>query len=92
MPPKKYPVSPPKAVAPPKIAGSDKKEKIPEKPIKIEVPEAPKEEKVSEPKKVEIEVEKSSTKEIISDQIFGNKPKKTRGLKQIKKTEEKEKM
>ena len=91
MPPKKYPVSPPKADAPPKIAGSDKKEKIADKPIKTEVPEAPKEEKVLEPKKVEVEVEKSSTKEIISEQIFGNKPKKTRGLKQINKTEEKEK-
>ena len=92
MPPKKYPVPSPKVVSPPKVVGSEKKEKIPEKPIKIEVPEAPKEEKVSEPKKVEIDVEKSSTKEIISDQIFGNKPKKTRGLKQIKKTEEKEKI
>lgn len=90
IPPKKYPVSPPKAVAPPKVAGSDRKEKIPEKPIKIEVTETPKEEKTSEAKKVEVEVE-SSTKEIISEQIFGNKPKKTRGLKQIKKTEEKEK-
>ena len=91
IPPKKYPVSPPKVVAPPKVAGSDKKEKIPEKPIKTEIPEAPKEEKVLEPKKDEVEVEKSSTKEIISEQIFGNKPKKTRGLKQIKKIEEKEK-
>ena len=91
IPPKKYPVSPPKAVAPPKVAGSKKKEKIAEKPIKTEVPEVPKEEKVLEPEKVEFEVEKSTTKEIISEQIFGNKPKKTRGLKQIKKTEEKEK-
>ena len=91
IPPKKYPVSPPKAVAPPKVAGSDKKEKIAEKTNKTEIPKAPKEEKVLEPKKVEVEVEKSSTKEIISEQIFGNKPKKTRGLKQIKKTEEKEK-
>lgn len=91
IPPKKYPVSPPKAVAPPKVAGSKKKEKIAEKPIKTEVPEVPKEEKVLEPEKVEVEVEKSTTKEIISEQIFGNKPKKTRGLKQIKKTEEKEK-
>jgi len=91
IPPKKYPVSPPKAVAPPKVVGSKKKEKIAEKPIKTEVPEAPKEEKVLEPEKVEVEVEKSTTKEIISEQIFGNKPKKTRGLKQIKKTEEKEK-
>jgi len=91
IPPKKYPVSPPKAVAPPKVAGSKKKEKIADKPIKTEVPEVPKEEKVLEPEKVEVEVEKSTTKEIISKQIFGNKPKKTRGLKQIKKTEEKEK-
>jgi len=91
IPPKKYPVSPPKAVAPPKVAGSKKKEKIADKPIKTEVPEVPKEEKVLEPEKVEVEVEKSTTKEIISEQIFGNKPKKTRGLKQIKKTEEKEK-
>ena len=91
IPPKKYPVSPPKAVAPPKVAGSKKKEKIAEKPIKTEVPEVPKEEKVLEPEKVKVEVEKSTTKEIISEQIFGNKPKKTRGLKQIKKTEEKEK-
>ena len=91
IPPKKYPVSPPKAVAPPKVAGSDKEEKIAEKTNKTEIPKAPKEEKVLEPKKVEVEVEKSSTKEIISEQVFGKKPKKTRGLKQIKKTEEKEK-
>jgi len=91
IPPKKYPVSPPKAVAPPKVAGSDNKEKIAEKTNKTEIPKAPKEEKVLEPKKVEVEVEKSSTKEIISEQVFGKKPKKTRGLKQIKKTEEKEK-
>ncbi len=91
IPAKKYPVSPPKAVAPPKVAGSDKKEKIAEKPNKTEIPKAPKEEKVLEPKKVEVEVEKSSTEEIISEQIFSNKTKKTRGLKQIKKTEEKEK-
>ena len=92
IPPKKYPVSPPKAVTPPKVAGSDKKEKIPEKPIKTEIPEAPKEEKVLEPKKDEVEVEESSTKEIISEQIFGNKPKKTRGLKQIKKSKRRKKM
>ncbi len=46
MPPKKYPVSPPKAVAPPKIAGSGKDEEIASKTIKTEVAEAPKDEKV----------------------------------------------
>ena len=35
----------------------------------------------------EEKVEESS-KEIIADQIFGSKPKKTRGLKQIKKKED----
>ena len=85
--------TPPKVIsAPPKVAGSIPKAK-PEKEKKVKV--ATKiVEKILEEVIIKEEIipeiiapEETKTKEIISEQILGVKPKKSRGLKQIKKKE-----
>ncbi len=90
-PPRNQPISPPIAITPPKVAGTKVEKKAIEKPKeKIIKPKSPdikldkKEELIDD-----IKIKKDSSKEIISDQIFGNKPKKTRGLKQLEKKEDK---
>ena len=91
-----YPIllsSPPKVITPPpKVAGSIPKAK-PEKEKKVKV--ATKiVEKIVEEVIIKEEIipeviapEETKTKEIISEQVLGVKPKKSRGLKQIKKKE-----
>ena len=87
--PRNQPIAPPTAITPPKVAGSDKEIKI-EKEVVKPKPKISQNE-VKKPQEVEkVEAEEKieeSSKEIITDQIFGNKPKKTRGLKQITKKE-----
>tara|TARA_B110000003_G_scaffold269456_1_gene300501 strand:+ start:2929 stop:3699 length:771 start_codon:yes stop_codon:yes gene_type:complete len=81
--------SPPKSITtPPKAAGSVPKAK-PEKEKKVKIVEKIVEEVVIEEKIIpkEIVPDKNTTKEIISEQILGIKPNKSRGLKQIKKKE-----
>ena len=86
-PPKVQAIVPPTPITPPKIAGSEKEKKIQKKVIKS------KDSKPEIIEKTSIEVleevipeiiQEDISKEIITDQILGNKPKKTRGLKQIK--------
>ena len=85
--------SPPKVITPPpKVAGSKPKSK-PEKEKKVKV-ETKIVEKIVEEVIIKEEIipeiiapEETKTKEIISEQILGVKPKKSRGLKQIKKKE-----
>ena len=89
-PPKIQPVAPPIAVHPPKVAESDKKkkieEKIEEKIVKIKEKTADIIE-ISTEKAITEEIDEKKSKDIITDQILGNKPKKSRGLKEIKKKE-----
>tara|TARA_Y100000768_G_scaffold163288_1_gene122192 strand:- start:1414 stop:2217 length:804 start_codon:yes stop_codon:yes gene_type:complete len=94
--PRNQPIAPPTSVTPPKVAGSDKGVKVEKEVVKPKV-KTPQTE-IKEPQEVKevIETEKDieegdieeGSKEIIADQIFGSKPKKTRGLKQIKKKED----
>lgn len=89
-PPRNQPIPPPIAIAPPKVAGTKVEKKADEKPKeKIIKPKSP-DIKLDKTKEVteDLEINKDTSKEIISDQIFGNKPKKTRGLKQLKKKED----
>ena len=90
-PPRNQPISPPKVITPPRVAGSVKETKAEKKVVEPKVKTSePEIKKVTEAKK-EIATEKNieePSKEIIADQIFGDKKsKKTRGLKQIKKKE-----
>lgn len=87
------PISPPSAIMPPKIAGSGKEKQPPKKVVE---PKVDKKEKIIKPPKnieenIQPDVEEKASKEIISNQILGNKPKKTRGLKQIPKKKEENK-
>ncbi len=90
-PPKVQAIVPPAPIAPPKTAGSEKEKKVEEKDIKSQdtIPEIIEETSIEV---VENVIPKTSeedvSKEIITDQILGNKPKKTRGLKQIKKKQD----
>ena len=89
--PRNQPIAPPTSITPPKVAGSDKGVKVEKEVVKPKV-KTPQTE-IKEPQEVKevIETEKDieeGSKEIIADQIFGSKPKKTRGLKQIKKKED----
>ena len=89
-PPKVQAIVPPAPITPPKTAGSEKKKKVDEKAKSkdniTEIIEKTSVEVVEEviPEKNEEDI----SKEIITDQILGNKPKKTRGLKQIKKKQD----
>ena len=89
-PPKVQAIAPPKPITPPKVAGSVKEKKIEDKPAKPKKSIPIIMEKTT--KKVENvvvkEIDEDKSKEIISDQILGNNPKKTRGLKQIKKKDD----
>ena len=89
-PPKVQAIAPPKPITPPKVAGSVKEKKIEDKPAKPKKSIPIIMEKTT--KKVENvvvkEIDEDTSKEIISDQILGNNPKKTRGLKQIKKKDD----
>ena len=84
--PKVQPIAPPVAVQPPKVAGSDKKKKLDKKVEKTKKDPVDIEEKTNG--KVDIgENEEKLSKDIIADQILSSKPKKSRGLKEIKKKE-----
>jgi len=85
-PPKVQPIAPPVAVQPPKVAGSDKKKKLDKKVEKTKKDPVDIEEKTTEKVVIEENEEKLS-KDIIADQILSSKPKKSRGLKEIKKKE-----
>ena len=85
-PPKVQPIAPPVAVQPPKVAGSDKKKKLDKKVEKTKKDPVDIEEKTTEKVVIEENEEKIS-KDIIADQILSSKPKKSRGLKEIKKKE-----
>ncbi len=85
-PPKVQPIAPPVAVQPPKVAGSDKKKKLDKKVEKTKKDPVDIEEKATEKVVIEENEEKLS-KDIIADQILSSKPKKSRGLKEIKKKE-----
>lgn len=85
-PPKVQPIAPPVAVQPPKVAGSDKKKKLDKKVEKTKKDPVDIEEKANE-KVVIGENEEKLSKDIIADQILSSKPKKSRGLKEIKKKE-----
>ncbi len=88
--PRNQPIAPPIAITPPKVAGSDKEKKIDKELVKPKPKTSTTEVKPQEVKK-EVEAEEKveeSSKEIIADQIFGSKSKKTRGLKQITKKED----
>ena len=89
--PRKQPIAPPIAITPPKVAGSDKEKKIEKELVKPKPKTSPTEVKKPQEVKKEVESEEKveeTSKEIIADQIFGSKPKKTRGLKQIAKKED----
>ena len=85
-PPKVQPIAPPVAVQPPKVAGSDKKKKYDKEVVKTKKESVAIEEKTTEKVVIEENEEKIS-KDIIADQILSSKPKKSRGLKEIKKKE-----
>ena len=88
-PPKAQPIAPPIAISPPKVASSEKKKKFEEKVVKTN--EKTVDSAEISTKKVEQvvieDVEEKLSKDIITDQISGEKPKKSRGLKEIKKKE-----
>ena len=88
-PPKAQPIAPPIAMPPPKVAISEKKKKFEEKVVKTN--EKTVDSAEISTKKVEQvvieDVEEKLSKDIITDQILGEKPKKSRGLKEIKKKE-----
>ena len=88
-PPKAQPIAPPIAISPPKVASSEKKKKFEEKVVKTN--EKTVDSAEISTKKVEQvvieDVEEKLSKDIITDQILGEKPKKSRGLKEIKKKE-----
>jgi hypothetical protein len=89
--PRNQPIVPPIAITPPKVAGSDKEKKIEKELVKPKPKTSPTEVKKPQEVKKEVEAEEKveeSSKEIIADQIFGSKPKKTRGLKQITKKQD----
>ena len=89
--PRNQPIAPPIAINPPKVAGSDKEKKIEKELVKPKPKTSPTEVKKPQEVKKEVESEEKveeTSKEIIADQIFGSKPKKTRGLKQITKKED----
>ena len=85
-PPKVQPIAPRIAVEPPKVAGSEKDKKVDKKVVKIKKEPADIEQKTTE-KVVIKENEVEISKDIIADQILSSKPKKSRGLKEIKKKE-----
>ena len=90
-PPKVQAIVPPAPITPPKIAGSEKEEKVEKKAIKSKdsMPEIIEKTSIEVVEKVIPEkIEEDISKEIITEQILGNKPKKTRGLKQIKKKQD----
>ena len=90
-PPKVQAIVPPAPITPPKIAGSEKEKKVEKKAIKSKdsMPEIIEKTSIEEVEKVIPEkIEEDISKEIITEQILGNKPKKTRGLKQIKKKQD----
>ena len=85
-PPKVQPIAPPIAVQPPKVTGSEKKKKLDKEVVKTKKEPVAIEEKTTGKVVIEENVEKIS-KDIIADQILSSKPKKSRGLKEIKKKE-----
>ena len=87
-PPKVQPIAPPIAVKPPKIAGSEKKKMDEKKAVKTKEKTLNTVESTKKVEQVVIEdIEEKKSKDIISEQILGEKPKKSRGLKEIKKKE-----
>ena len=85
-PPKVQPIAPPIAVQPPKVAGSEKKKMFEQKVVKIKEKTVDNTESSKKDEQVDIEdVEEKISKDIIADQILSSKPKKSRGLKEIKK-------
>ena len=87
-PPKVQAIAPPVAVQPPKVAGSEKKKMFEQKVLKIKEKTVDNIDSTIKDEQVDIEdVEEKISKDIISEQILGGKPKKSRGLKEIKKKE-----